>query len=132
MLALLALLLIVAVSAADASSADIVRVSVSADGRATARSVGRLPRALHDAAAVLVGRYAYLLGGGDRVGQHAEILRIDPTSGAVVQAGLLPAPSSNHAAATIGRVAYVVGRYTGTRWLDTVVARRTAASARSR
>ena len=123
-------LLIGGLTAADTSSADIVRVSTATGGTVTARSIGRLPRALHDAAAVRVGRYAYLLGGGDGVGQHDEILRIDPASGAVTRAGRLPAPSSDQAAAAIGGVAYVVGGYTGARWLDTVVAWRPGGGAR--
>ena len=123
-------LLIGGLTAADTSSADIVSVSVATSGTATARRIGRLPRALHDAAAVRIGRYAYLLGGGDGAAQHDEILRIDPTSGAVMQAGRLPAPSSDQAAVAIGGVAYVVGGYTGTRWLDTVVAWRPGGAAR--
>ena len=115
-------LLIGGLTAADTSSADIVRLHRGAGGVATARVIGRLQRALHDAAAVRIGRYAYLFGGGDGVGQHDEILRIDPVTGAVTQAGRLPAPSSDQSAAAIGGVAYVVGGYTGKRWLDTVVA----------
>jgi YVTN family beta-propeller protein len=37
-------------------------------------------------------------------------------------AGRLPAPSSDQAAAVAGDTAYVVGGYTGSRWLDTIVA----------
>ena len=39
-----------------------------------------------------------------------------------VVAGRLPAPSSDHAAAVLGGQAYIVGGYTGTHWLDTIVA----------
>src|SRR5436309_3469787 len=44
--------------------------------------------------------------------------------------GRLPAPSSDQAAAAIGGTAYVVGGYTGSRWLDTIVAWRPGATAR--
>ena len=45
-----------------------------------------------------------------------------PGSGQVVAAGRLPAASSDSSAAVAGATAYVVGGYTGTSWLDTVVA----------
>ena len=42
----------------------------------------------------------------------------------------LPAPSSDQAAAAIGRTAYIVGGYTGSRWLQTIVAWRPGSAAR--
>ena len=42
--------------------------------------------------------------------------------GSAAVVGRLPAPSSDQSAAVIGDTAYVVGGYTGTRWLDTIVA----------
>ena len=42
----------------------------------------------------------------------------------------LPAPSSDQSAAAIGGTAYVVGGFTGSRWLDTIVAWRPGAPAR--
>ena len=44
--------------------------------------------------------------------------------------GRLPAASSDASAATIGSTAYVVGGYTGTRWLDTIVAVRLGGGSR--
>ncbi len=90
--------------------------------RAGARRVGRLPGALHDAAAVTVGGDAYLFGGGNGVAQLDTILMVDPRTGATQQAGRLPAPSSDQAGTAIGRTAYIVGGYTGAHWLDTIVA----------
>jgi YVTN family beta-propeller protein len=42
----------------------------------------------------------------------------------------LPAPSSDQSAATIGGTAYIVGGFTGTHWLDTIVAWRPGQPAR--
>src|SRR5207244_3199711 len=91
---------------------------------------GRLPLALHDAAAVRLGGADYLFGGGDATTQHAEILRVDPQTGTATTVGQLPAPSSDQAATAIGGTAYVVGGFTGRRWLDTIVAWRPGAKAR--
>jgi DNA-binding beta-propeller fold protein YncE len=102
---------------ADVSSDAIVTAT-----RAGSRQVGRLPGALHDAAAVTIGRNSYLFGGGNGVSQLDAILVVDPRTGAVQRAGRLPAPSSDQAGAAIGRTAYIVGGYTGARWLDTIVA----------
>ena len=76
-------------------------------------------------------RRLYVFGGGDGVRQLDHILRIDPRSGAVSTVGRLPAASSDASAASIGSTAYVVGGYTGTRWLDTIVAVRPGGSARA-
>ena len=91
--------------------------------------VGRLPSALHDAAAVELGSAAYLFGGGTGTSQLDQILRIDMT-GRVTVAGRLPAPSSDQVAAVVGGTAYVFGGFTGSRWLDTVVAWRPGRPAR--
>ena len=112
-------------TSADTSTPDIVRV-----GPAGASLLGHLGTAVHDAAAATLGGAAYLFGGGDGVGQHAEIVRVDLASGRTSAAGRLPAPSSDQAAATIGSTAYVVGGYTGSRWLDTIVAWRPGSPAR--
>ena len=58
------------------------------------------------------------------------ILRIDAHTGRVTAVGRLPAASSDASAATIGSTAYVVGGYTGTRWLDTIVAVRLGGGSR--
>lgn len=90
--------------------------------RAGSQRVGRIPAALHDAAAVTIGRNTYVFGGGNGVSQLDGILAVDPRTGAAQAAGRLPAPSSDQAGAAIGQTAYIVGGYTGTRWLDTIVA----------
>jgi YVTN family beta-propeller protein len=109
-------LLLGGLTASDVSS-DAIRI-VGVRGE---RTVGRLPVAVHDTAAVRLGDAVYLFGGGSDTGQLDRILRVDP-SGSVTGVGRLPAPSSDQAAAAIGGTAYVVGGYTGSRWLDTVVA----------
>jgi YVTN family beta-propeller protein len=99
------------------TAADTSTDAVSVISRNGERAAGRLPTAVHDAAAARFGRSVYLFGGGDGARQHDEIVRVG--SGLV---GRLPAPSSDQAAAAIGRTAYVVGGFTGTHWLDTIVA----------
>src|SRR3954447_10930073 len=109
--------LIGGLTASDVSSDQIVVAT-----RAGARTVGRLPVAFHDSAAVTLGRLAYAFGGGDGVRQLDAIERVDPHTGAVEQVGTLPAPSSDQAGAALNGTAYIVGGYTGTHWLDTIVA----------
>jgi DNA-binding beta-propeller fold protein YncE len=104
-------------TASDLSSSAIVVVGPRGGTRH-----GALPAAVHDAAAVRIGRFVYLFGGGDGVRQHAEIVRVDPRTGLTRVVGRLPAPSSDQSAAAIGGTAYVVGGFTGTRWLNTIVA----------
>ena len=91
-------------------------------------SVGNLPQALHDTAAVRLGRSVYLFGGGDGVSQHDEIQRLAP--GRPVTVAHLPAPSSDQSGAVLGDTAYIVGGFTGARWLDTIVAWRPGSVAR--
>jgi YVTN family beta-propeller protein len=79
---------------------------------------------------VTLGRRVYLFGGGNGVAQLDAIQRIDPATGASAVVGRLPAPSSDHAAAAVDGTAYVVGGYTGQRWLDTIVAWRPGTPAR--
>src|SRR5258707_471609 len=112
-------------TAADTSRDDIVTVS-----RAGSRRVGRLPTALHDSAAVAIGRLVYLFGGGTGTAQIDTIVRVDPATGAAEAIGHLPSGSSDQAAAGIDGTAYVVGGYTGTRWLNTVVAWKPGGKAR--
>ena len=88
---------------------------------AVARRVGAIPVALHDTPAVTLAGVTFIFGGGDGVNQHSEILR-SPGGGGTKVVGHLPNPSSDQAAAAIGGTAYVVGGYTGTRWLDSIVA----------
>ncbi len=79
--------------------------------RAGSTRVGRIPTALHDAAAVTLGRLSYVFGGGTGTSQVDTIFMVDPRTGA-------------------GRTAYIAGGYTGSRWLDTVVAWRPGTRAR--
>ncbi|HEX6787866.1 MAG TPA: YncE family protein [Gaiellaceae bacterium] len=102
---------------ADVSSNAIVTAT-----RAGSRAVGTIPQALHDSAAVTLGRDTYLFGGGTGTAQIDTILMVDPRTGAAQAVGHLPAGSSDQSAAAIGRTAYIVGGYTGTHWLDTIVA----------
>jgi YVTN family beta-propeller protein len=98
-------------TASDTSTDTILRATSGG-----ARVIGHLPAAVHDAAAANLGGHVYLFGGGN-IDQTADIVRTPRTA-----AGKLPAPSSDQSAATIGNTAYVVGGYTGTHWLDTIVA----------
>ncbi len=117
-------LLLGGLTAADASADSIIVATASG-----ARSLGRLPSARHDTAAVRIGRFVYLFGGGNATSQLDDIVRVDPTSGRSSLIGHLPAPSSDSAAAAVGGTAYVVGGYTGTQWLDTIVAWRPGSAA---
>ena len=83
---------------------------------------------MHDAAAAADGGGAYLFGGGEP--SHDEIVHVSPGSAPRVVARL-PAPASDVAAARLGGSFYVVGGYTGTQPLDTIVRWR-AGSARGR
>ncbi len=104
-------------SAADLSLGEMV---VSRAG--AARSIGTLPDLQHDAPGVRIGARLYTFGGGNGVAQLGGIIGIDLATGRTSTAGRLPAPSSDSAAAASAGVAYVVGGYTGTQWLDTIVA----------
>ena len=112
-------------TAADTSTAEVVLARPGG-----ARLVGRLPSARHDTAAVALGRYAYVFGGGDGVAQLDQIVRVDPTTGQSAVVGRLPAASSDSSAAAVDGTAYIVGGYTGTSWLDTIVAWKPGAAAR--
>ena len=113
-------------TAQDTSSTTILSVR----GRAT-RSIGQLPAAQHDAPAARWAGFVYVFGGGDGVRQLDHILRIDPRSGRVTSGraaarGEQRLERRRRSAST----AYVVGGYTGTRWLDTIVAFRPGRDAR--
>jgi len=100
-------------TAADGSTDSVLVADASG-----AREVGRLPSARHDTAAAVLGRFAYVFGGGTATSQLDEIVRIDPANGRAMIVGHLPAASSDSAAAAIAGTIYVVGGYTGTRWLE--------------
>jgi DNA-binding beta-propeller fold protein YncE len=117
-------LLVGGLTAADTSSDSIRSLGPRGDVAS-----GRLPGALHDSAAVPLGRAAYLFGGGNGTAQLDGILRVE-RSGRVADVGRLPAPSSDQAAAALAGTAYVVGGFTGTRWLDSIVAWRPGEPAR--
>src|SRR5439155_26526322 len=74
------------------SSQAVVRVGPGA------RIVGRLPMALHDAAAATIGGSVYLFGGAN-FSPSAAILRV-ASGGAVRSVGRLPVAASDVAAAT--------------------------------
>ena len=118
-------LLIGGLTAADVSTADVVRV-----GSTGSRRIATLGTAVHDGAAATLPGGVFLFGGGDGVRQRDEIVRVDQAGGSTTVVGRLPAPSSDQAAAAIGQTAYVVGGYTGARWLDTIVAWRPGSPAR--
>jgi YVTN family beta-propeller protein len=119
-------LLLGGLTAADTSRTDVL-VASSHGGR----PAGALPIGLHDTAAVHLGSSVYLFGGGTATNtQSADILRIAETGGPMTKVGSLPSPSSDHSAVTVGDTVYVVGGYTGSAWLDTVVAWRPGAAAR--
>ena len=99
----------------DSSVASVVQIDAS-----SARMVGTLPLALHDAAAARVGSATYLFGGGEPGGTSAAIFRVGAAG--VQRAGQLPVGASDIAAATIAGTAYVVGGYTVTAPLRTIVA----------
>jgi YVTN family beta-propeller protein len=117
-------LLLGGLTAADTSTNAIL----IARARGSSRD-GMLPAALHDSAAVRVGTFTYLFGGGNGVKQLDTIVRVG-ADGATTTAGRLPNPSSDQAGAAMAGTAYIVGGYTGSRWLDTIVAWRPGMPAR--
>jgi YVTN family beta-propeller protein len=120
------MMLLGGLTAADISRADVRIVDVHRDDR-----VGSLPVALHDTAAVRLGSGVYLFGGGTNAGTQSDaIVHVPAGTGAATVVGRLPAPSSDQSAAGIDGTAYVVGGYTGTRWLDTIVAWKPGSGAR--
>jgi Kelch motif len=110
-------------------SADVSVAGVELAGSGQARTAAaQLPSAVHDAsAAPAPGGGAYLFGGGEP--SRDAILRVTAT-GRATTAGRLPAPASDVAAAALGGSFYVVGGYTGTKALRTIVAWRPGSAAR--
>ncbi|MGZ4333238.1 MAG: YVTN family beta-propeller repeat protein [Gaiellaceae bacterium] len=105
-------------TAADQSRTDI-RIATAA----TDRAAGTLPTSLHDTAAVTIGSAVYLFGGGTGAStQSDQIVRVAARGGAATVVAHLQAPSSDQSAAVVAGTAYVVGGYTGSQWLDTIVA----------
>lgn len=111
-------------TAADTSRADIL---VLRGGRATPRTPLSAP--LHDAAAANIAGSVFFFGGGN-LGSSRDILRVDP-SGATHVAGHLPQGLSDIAVAAIDGTGYVVGGYTGSSPVATILAWRPGGSARA-
>ena len=84
------------------------------------RRIGRLPVPTHDAAAVRLGRYVYLFGGGEQASSPL-IVRVDPATGRAVRAGEIGEPLSDLGAVTVGGSAYLVGGYTGSKFATAVL-----------
>jgi hypothetical protein len=82
--------------------------------------VSALPEATHDAALAVVGRDAYVFGGGQTVSTDA-VTRFDPRTGLATRAGSLGEPLSDLGAATLGGKAYLVGGFTGARYATAVL-----------
>jgi hypothetical protein len=101
-------------------SADVSVGNVLVNGRAA----GQVTPAFHDAAAAAGG---YVFGGGEP--SRDAILHVS-SSGRATQVGRLPQPASDVGAAALGGTYYVVGGYTGTTPLRSIVAWRPGAKAR--
>jgi DNA-binding beta-propeller fold protein YncE len=74
------------------------------------RVAGRLPTPLRYAAVAAVDGRIVIAGGSTPAGTASRaVLAFDPTTGKIRRVGLLPAPTTHAAAATLGDVAYVLG-----------------------
>ena len=89
-------------------------------GSGTARSVGTLPHAVHDAAGAYLGGRALVFGGG--AASTVATVESWSGSGSASTMGHLPTARSDLAAATVNDRAYVVGGYDGTRMLPDILA----------
>jgi N-acetylneuraminic acid mutarotase len=110
----------------EAGEASTAAVTVLDAGRAIAHA--SLPEPQHDAQAARLGSMVYVFGGGQESSDN-HILRFDPATASVTQAGELPQATSDAALAAVGGTAYVIGGYNGQQALDTIVAWRPGASA---
>ena len=104
----------------DASGSSTATISVLQGS--SVHTAGRLPVAIHDAAAAAspAGRL-YVLGGG-QIASASGIATFDPASRATHLVGALPTPLSDLAVATVSGITYVVGGYTGAQWSDHIYA----------
>jgi N-acetylneuraminic acid mutarotase len=88
-----------------------------------------LPGPQHDAQAATLDGKVYVFGGG-YLSELDHILSYDSGSGAVTTAGTLPTPASDVAVAASAGLAYIVGGFDGTNWLDSILAWRPGAPPR--
>lgn len=84
-------------------------------------SAGRLPVAIHDAAAAPNGRRRLVVLGGGQVASYAGIAAFDPATRGVRIVGRLPTPLSDLSAATLDGTTFAVGGFTGAAWSDGIV-----------
>ncbi len=108
-------LLIGGIDQGETSLASIVSATSS-----QAHTIGSLPAALHDASASFTSGAAYLFGGGV-ISSFPLVTKVN-ADGTTRPAGELPTPASDVASATIGDTVYIVGGYTGTTPLHTILA----------
>ncbi len=86
------------------------------------RAAGRLAQATHDAAGLLLGGRAFVLGGGT-ASSVPTVQTLVPGAQAAVTGALSQARSDSYGVSA-GAVGYVVGGYDGTRWSPQVLATR--------
>ena len=86
--------------------------------------------AQHDAQGVLLGGDAYVFGGG-QVSSYDHVLRFDPATGTVSQAGVCRSRGLMRRSRASNGTAYVVGGYDGAEALDTILAWRPGSPART-
>jgi hypothetical protein len=110
---------------ADASTAGVLVANLRAP-----LGSGSLPLAQHDAQAATLAGGVYVFGGGQFT-QYNHILRFDPATAAVSMAGRLLTPASDVGVTESDGVAYIVGGFDGTNWLDTILAWRPGTAART-
>ena len=104
----------------DASGSSTDTISVLQGS--SVHTAGRLPVAIHDAAAAASpGGRLYVLGGGN-IASASGIATFDPASRATHLVGALPTPLSDLAVATVSGISYAVGGYTGAQWSDHIYA----------
>ncbi|HEX6459183.1 MAG TPA: hypothetical protein VF032_09730 [Thermoleophilaceae bacterium] len=103
-------------TAADTSRADIVVLHGAREVRHDL-----LPAAVHDAAAVRLGRAVYLFGGGNLTSSDA-IVKVSLSGRPAQEVAKLPKPLSDIAATTVGSTAFIVGGYDGTNPSDEILA----------
>jgi DNA-binding beta-propeller fold protein YncE len=86
------------------------------------RAAGRLAQATHDAAGLLLGSRAFVLGGGT-ASSVPTVQALVPGAQAAVTGALSQARSDSNGVSA-GAVGYVIGGYDGTRWNPQVLATR--------